>query len=132
VISIQNGTTTGSLVRQSCVHRVQTRPDEPTREHGSPPDGGLRQEGGGNLVRRQEVRVRLSSQEPDFGARKIRKVAPQSHLGQGDAHTRQRRIRSGQVRQEPSSSSHGQTRPGHDVPFQNLRSPLFCSRKKYI
>jgi hypothetical protein len=82
----------------------------PAREHGSPPDGRLRKEGRGILVRRKEVRLRLQGQEQDLRSRQGREVSPPRHLGQGDPHARQRRIRPRQVHQEPAASGHGQVR----------------------
>merc|ERR1712071_120077 len=55
----------GAYVRESRVHRLQARTEEPAREHLSPPDGGLRQQGCCQLLHRQEVRVRVQGEEQD-------------------------------------------------------------------
>ena len=66
-----------------------------------------------------------SGQEQDLRSRQVREVSPPRHLGQGDPHARQRRIRPSKVQQEPAATGHGQKSPRHDVPIKDLKTFLF-------
>ena len=54
-----NGTSTRPPVCQSRFHGLQARFDQPAREHFPLEDGGLHKQGGGSLVRRKEMRLRI-------------------------------------------------------------------------
>ena len=61
--SDQDGVRTSVL--QGGVHRVQERPEEPAGAHRPPPGRRVQQEGGGQVVHWQEVRLRVQGQEQD-------------------------------------------------------------------
>merc|ERR1712130_361507 len=113
-----------TTVLQGCVHRVQARPEEPARAHRSPPGGWMQQEGRGQVVHWQEVRLRLQGQEQDQCSQQRRQVSDESHLGQGDQNPRQCWVSKSQVCQEPSTSGHGTENQNYDVPKQNLNLKL--------